>query len=306
MTLPVMVMVCTSSNLSCPLTAKYSSRISSRSCAVSAEETATSVVCIANSMMSKILRIVSVERGYDPRDFALVAFGGAGPMHACALAEELEINNILVPPNPGMFSALGLLTADLFHDYSRPVLSDVGSIDSTGIEGLFKEMEEEGRKVLESESIPETHHRYQRTLDMRYRGQGFELNIETEIPFIQSSINKALVDFCRKHKEIYGYAEEEEPIEVINAKLRVIGLLDSPILSTRKMSKKATSRERRRIFFETDNEWHRVDIYDREGIGSGAIGPAVIEQYDSTTVVYPDWSFKPDRYGNLILGRLVE
>ena len=270
-----------------------------------AEETAMSVILIANSMMSKILRIVSVERGYDPRDFGLVAFGGAGPMHACALAEELEINNILVPPNPGMFSALGLLTADLFHDYSRPVLSDVGSIDPEGVEELFMGMEEEGRKVLESEGISGDHHRYQRTLDMRYRGQGFELNIETETPFTLTSINKALVDFHGKHTEIYGYAEEKEPVEVVNAKLRVIGLLDSPRLPSREVSGSALPRERRRVFFEDDNEWHKVDVFDRDNIGSGSIGPAIIEQYDSTTVVYPGWSFKPDNYGNLNLRRVA-
>jgi N-methylhydantoinase A len=272
----------------------------------SAEETAMSVVRIANSMMSKILRIVSVERGYDPRDFALVAFGGAGPMHACALAEELEINNILVPPNPGMFSALGLLTADLFHDYSRPVLSGVDSIDPDSVEELFKGMEKEGREVLESEDIPENHHRYQRTLDMRYRGQGFELNIETETPFTLSSIKNAVRDFHEKHTEVYGYAEEKEPVEVVNAKLRVIGILDSPKLPTRDASGGAESRENRKVFFETDNEWYTVGVYDRATIGSGSTGPAIIEQYDSTTVVYPGWRFKPDSYGNLILGRLNE
>ena len=272
----------------------------------SAEETAMSVVRIANSMMSKILRIVSVERGYDPRDFALVAFGGAGPMHACALAEELEINNILVPPNPGMFSALGLLTADLFHDFSRPVLSGVDSIDPDNIEQLFSGMEKEGKEVLESEDIPESHHRYQRTLDMRYRGQGFELNIETETPFTLSSIKKAVVDFHGKHTEIYGYAEEKEPVEVVNAKLRVIGLLDSPKLPEQDTFGGAEPRERRKVFFETDNELHTVEVYDRASIGSGATGPAVIEQYDSTTVIYPGWRFKPDRYGNLILRRMTE
>lgn len=267
------------------------------------DEAAVSVIRIANSMMSKILRIVSVERGYDPRDFALVAFGGAGPMHVCALAEELEIDHVLVPPNPGMFSALGLLTADLFHDYSRPVLSDVMDVDADKVETLYKEMLEEGRATLDSEDVPRTHQRYKRTLDMRYRGQGFELNIETEAPFTLESISKAVIDFHEKHTEVYGYAEEDEPVEVVNAKLRVIGLLESPRLKTVELSGVSEPLETRQVYFETNDSWHDVEVYDRDSLGAEAVGPAIIEQYDSTTVIYPGWSFKPDKLGNLILRR---
>lgn len=270
---------------------------------VDSVEAAVSVIRIANSMMSKILRIVSVERGYDPRGFALVAFGGAGPMHACALAEELEITNILVPPNPGMFSALGLLTADLFHDYSRPVLSDVESIDAHRVEDLFNEMEAEGRATLDSEGVPSSHQRIQRTLDMRYRGQGFELNIETMKPFTSDSVKEAIDGFHRKHTEIYGYAEENEPIEVVNVKLRVIGLLDSPQLKKREPIGESKPRETRKVYYETDSGWRETGVYERSGLGSEIMGPAVIEQYDSTTVIYPGWSCKPDVFGNLILRR---
>jgi N-methylhydantoinase A len=267
------------------------------------EPAAVSVIRIANSMMSKILRIVSVERGYDPRDFALVAFGGAGPMHVCALAEELEIERVLVPPNPGMFSALGLLTADLFHDYSRPVLSDVTEVDAEYVEALFKEMLEEGKSTLDSEEVSRDHQSYKRTLDMRYRGQGFELNIETEALFTLESISKAVKDFHAKHTEVYGYAEEDEPIEVVNAKLRGIGLLESPRLKTSELSGFTEPRETRQVFFETDESWHDVGVYDRSSLGAEVVGPAIIEQYDSTTVIYPGWRFKPDNLGNLILRR---
>jgi N-methylhydantoinase A len=253
--------------------------------------------------MSKILRIVSVERGYDPRDFALVAFGGAGPMHVCALAEELEIDSVLVPPNPGMFSALGLLTADLFHDYSRPVLSDVAEVDVDSIEALFNEMLDEGRATLNSEDVPRSRQSYKRTLDMRYRGQGFELKIETETPFTRDSIRKAVKDFHLKHTEVYGYAEEDEPVEVVNAKLRVIGLLESPQLKTGELSGVAEPRDTRQVYFETDDSWQDVDVFNRSSLGAEATGPAIIEQYDSTTVIYPGWSFKPDMLGNLILRR---
>ena len=112
------------------------------------EMTAASVVRVADSIMSQILMMVSVERGYDPRRFTLVAFGGAGPMHACSLAEGLEIEEIVVPPNPGMFSALGLLTADLFHDLSRALLTRVERADGGEVETLFEEMEGEGKGAL--------------------------------------------------------------------------------------------------------------------------------------------------------------
>ena len=157
---------------------------------VSPEEAAVSVVRIANSMMSKILRIVSVERGYDPRGFTLAAFGGAGPMHACALAEELGIGHIIVPPSPGMFSALGLLTADLFHDYSRPVIRDAEDADPAELEKLYGEMEIEGVATLSQEGIPERRRSFRRTLDIRYRGQGYELNVETRKPVTHSSLSE--------------------------------------------------------------------------------------------------------------------
>jgi N-methylhydantoinase A len=273
---------------------------------ISSTEAAVSVIRIANSMMSKILRIVSVERGYDPRDFSLVAFGGAGPMHVCALAEELEINQIVIPPNPGMFSAMGLLTADLFHDYSRPVLSEASMIDVSMVAEHFTEMEREGKKTLENEGVSLDRHRFKRTLDMRYKGQGFELNIDTSTPFNENSAQLAVKNFHTKHTEVYGYAEEKEPIEIVNAKLRVIGLLDSPQLIAKKIVGESEPRETRRVYFETINDWSEVGVYDRNGLNSKVMGPAVIEQYDSTSVIYPGWSFKPDAYGNLLLRRTVK
>jgi N-methylhydantoinase A len=164
-------------------------------------------------------------------------------------------------------------------------------------------MEAEGREILESEGVIKSKHRYQRTLDMRYLGQGFELNIETEIQFDESKIKNAMKDFHDKHEEIYGYSEEGESIEIVNAKLRAIGLLDSPKLKPRVKVQENTSREERRVFFENYNDWFNVKIFDRNDIGFMDAGPAIIEQYDSTIVVYPDWIFMPDDLGNLILRR---
>ncbi len=264
-------------------------------------EAAVSIIRIANSMMSKILRIVSVERGYDPRDFSLVAFGGAGPMHVCALAEELEINRIILPPNPGMFSALGLLTADLFHDYSSPVLSLSGDVDPSDVEEMYQRMEETGHATLELEGVPEDKRRFQRTFDLRYMGQGFELNVETEKPFTSSGIGDALKKFHAKHKEVYGYMDESEPVEFVNAKLRVIGLLDTPKLVEEANRNRSEATGSRKVFFESAVDWVDTSVYDRKGLGKKIDGPAIVEQYDSTTVVYPGWSLEQDGFGIMTL-----
>ncbi len=270
---------------------------------IDAFDAAVSVIRIANSMMGKILRIVSVERGYDPRDFSLVAFGGAGPMHVCALAEELEINRVLLPRNPGMFSALGLLTADLFHDYSNPVLSGTDDVDPDVVEELFSGMEERGRSTLELEGVPEAMHRFLRTLDMRYKGQGFELNVETRGRFTGKSVIDALIGFHEKHMEVYGYMDEGEPVEVVNAKLRAIGLLETPGLVDSDKDGQSEPRETRNVYFESLGDWSDTGVYDRDGLGKEVEGPAIVEQYDSTTVVYPGWIMRQDGKGIMTLKR---
>ena len=270
---------------------------------VSAHEAAVSVVRIANSMMSKILRIVSVERGYDPRGFSLVAFGGAGPMHVCALAEELEIGRVLVPPNPGMFSALGLLAADLFHDYSSPLLQPTGDVDPVRLEESFREMEAQGDATLNEEGVLPGRRSFSRSLDMRYRGQGYELNVATGSPATSASILGSVEVFHAKHRDVYGYAADEESVEVVNARLRVVGLMDKPKLVGRMVACEAEAYPRR-VYFEALGDWVDAEVVHRDALASRGEGPAVVEQYDSTTVVYPGWSYEPDGLGNLVLRRL--
>jgi N-methylhydantoinase A len=272
---------------------------------VSAHEAAVSVVRIANSMMSKILRIVSVERGYDPRGFSMVAFGGAGPMHVCALAEELEIGLVLVPPNPGMFSALGLLTADLFHDYSHPMLVPVEDVDPESLESSFRDLETRGDATLSEEGVAAERRSFTRSLDIRYRGQGFELNVATASPVTGESIRGSVKAFHAKHREVYGYSAEDEPVEVVNAKLRVIGRLDKPQL-TEDGAAEEREPSTRKVYFEKMGGWVDADVIQRGSLTGKAEGPAIIEQYDSTTVVYPGWSYEPDRLGNLVLRRLAQ
>ena len=269
------------------------------------DEAAAGVVRIANSMMSKILRIVSVERGFDPRGFALVAFGGAGPMHACALAEELEMGEIVIPPNPGMFSALGLLTADLFHDYSKAMVRRVSEVEASEVESLFEAMEATGRKTLLEEGVDPGAMSFRRQLDLRYLGQSYELSVDIPNGTQTDVLQKGIDAFHKRHREIYGYGAEEEPVELVNVRVRAIGEIQKPRLREWAPTGDTPPSERC-VYFEAPDSWLDTPIYSRGSLAQGTIidGPAIIEQYDSTTVVYPGWRGDVDRYGVLSLRRV--
>ena len=269
------------------------------------EEAAAGVVRIANSMMSKILRIVSVERGFDPRGFALVAFGGAGPMHACALADELEMGEIVVPPNPGMFSALGLLTADLFHDYSKAMVRRVSEVEASEVESLFEAMEATGRETLLDEGVDPGVMSFRRQLDLRYLGQSYELSVDIPNGSQTDVLQKGVDAFHKRHREIYGYGAEEEPVELVNVRVRAIGEIHKPRLREWAPTGDTPPSERG-VYFEAPDSWLDTPIYGRGSLAQGSIidGPAIIEQYDSTTVVYPGWRADVDRYGVLSLRRV--
>ena len=268
-----------------------------------AEETAVSIIRIANSMMGKILRIVSVERGYDPRGFTLVAFGGAGPMHVCPLAEELEVNKIIIPPNPGMFSALGLLTADLFHDYIRPVVKRVSTVDPLEVETAFHEMETEGKITLSAEAVPRVGMSFLRQVDLRYMGQAYELSIRAPSSVDSESLAATVIAFHRRHAEAYGYSAESEPVELVSLRLRAVGAIPKPVLKKgRKRNVQISGK--RKVYFETEGGWVNTPVIQRgEAWVSTVDGPVIVEQYDATTVVYPGWLVETDELGNLVLRR---
>ena len=271
---------------------------------INVEEAAVSVVRIANSMMAKILKIVSVERGFDPRNFALVAFGGAGPMHACALSEELQIGRVIVPQSPGLFSAIGLLTADLSHDYVKAIIKQIEAVNIEDLEQSFMEMESEGSRTLVREGIDAERMRFIRQLDLRYLGQAYELTVQAMEPFDGRAFQAAIAAFHKKHRDTYGYSAENEKVEVVNARLRAIGEIPKPHLKeTNRKVGDLIPKSSRSVFFEGADSWLESPIYDRGSLCSGSQlgGPAVVEQYDSTVVIYPDWHASVDRFGNLLL-----
>ena len=256
----------------------------------SIEQFAAGVLLLAETAMEKAVRVISIERGYDPREFTLVSFGGAGPLHACAMAHSLRIPQVMVPRMPGALSALGILMADTVRDYSRTVM-----LRSTGGELLahLAELEERGKRELAAEGMVG---KSSRSVDIRYVGQGYELNIPESSQLLQ--------DFHATHQRRYGYSNADKPIEVVNVRVRLtVGNppIELPSSSSRNGDGSQAVLKHRDIYF--DGAWRDSKVYDRERLLSGDrfAGPALITEYSSTTVLPPGCIASVDAYGNMII-----
>ena len=270
-------------------------------------EAASGIIKITNSAMAKILRIVSVERGHDPRDFVLMCFGGAGPMHGCALAEELNNTKIVIPHNPGLFSAYGLLAADFKNNLVKAIMKLMDEVEVKKVETAFEKLESKGTKLLEMQRVQKVNMRFIRQMDLRYFGQSYELEIPTSKPFNEKILDQTVDMFHKRHLAVYGYAVKDEPVELVNVRLIAVGLVQKPKLVEKplhgeKPLKGAVIAERK-VFFEQVNDFIQTPIYRREKLKAGNMidGPAVIEQYDATTVAYPNWTALVDTFGNIVL-----
>jgi len=254
-----------------------------------AEEAALGIVRVANAEMVRALRVISVERGLDPREFALLAFGGAGGMHACALAEDLGMGTVLFPRAGGVLSALGLAISDLRRDYVRPYLVPLDGLDAQEFGARYEEMEAAAEKDLDG---PEHHRR----ADLRYRGQSFELTVDADAP------EKLGPRFHAAHEGRYGYRMEDEPVELVNLRLVATVPVEKPKLDEPEPSGGAEAGRRDANF---DGEWREVPVLDREEMGRGSEveGPAIVEFREATCVVRPGWRGAVDGVGNLVLER---
>lgn len=254
---------------------------------LAAEDVALGVVRVANAEMTRALRIISVERGLDPRDFALLAFGGAGGMHACALAEELGMQTVLVPRAGGVLSALGLAISDVRRDYVSPYLSPLDEADAGEVEKKFARMQSMAERELDDPG-------HTRRADLRYRGQSFELTVEAD------SLEKLEDRFHAAHERRYGYRMEEEAVELVNLRLISTVPVEKPELDEPEPTDEATAGVREANF---DGEWMEVPVLDRDKMGQGSevAGPAIVEFRESTCVVRPGWSGKVDAIGTLVL-----
>ena len=267
------------------------------------EVLAEGVIRITVARMTSAIREISIQRGHDPRDFTLIAFGGAGPMHALALAEEIGIPRVLVPRHPGNFSALGLLASDIKHDDVR---TRVGPLRERAplLADLFAEMEGAARRQLEHEGFAPDGQRMVRSLDLRYRGQAFEL----AVPVGGGAVALDAIEdaFHRQHLGAYGHANREAMIELVNARLTAYGVVPKPAAEryrSETASLDAALRERRPVWF--GGTPHECPVWERERLPERAPlrGPAIVEEFGATTVVLPGWRGAVDEHGNLRLER---
>ena len=266
-----------------------------------APQLAADIVAVSNATMEKALRVISVERGDDPRDFALVCFGGGGGLHAADLARALRLPKVVVPRNPGAFSALGILLSDIVRDSVRSVFLPVPS--DGGLAGLwlalekrFAGMERAARTELQREGFPSQSARAERRLDLRYAGQSYELSVPFRRDFGRL--------FDRQHMRAYGYSHAGRRIEIVNLRLRLVIRTPKPRLHAHRMRVAAPVKMKSKpVWF--DGRFCATPVYDRERLAAGARlrGPAVIVEYSSTTVVPPHFRCEVDKYLNLVLTR---
>ncbi len=254
------------------------------------EEFAAGIVRLSEAAMEKAIRVISVERGHDPREFTLVSFGGAGPLHACALARALKIPRVLVPQMPGALSALGILISDVVKDYSRTVM--LGP-DAAPLEQHFRELQRRGEEEMRAEGLRATALRY---ADVRYAGQGFELSV----PFTRDFVKR----FHQAHRRRYGYADEKRRVEVVNVRVRMVASSERvpfPKKQLRRGNGKQAVVKQRRVVFE--GRAAKAPVYQRAALRPGDLlaGPAIIAEYSATTVLPPGCRARVDERENVVV-----
>jgi N-methylhydantoinase A len=267
-------------------------------------EAAEGILTIANSNMARAIRSRTIEKGHDPREFALVAFGGAGPLHAAEVADSLEIPEVLVPPFPGITSAGGLLTSDLKYDQMRTVFQLQGSVDVERLNGELDELESDLRARLGRDGVADGDIRVVRALDCRYVGQGYELRVTlADGPFSEDALESFHVLHEREYGSAYG-----DPIEIVNARVTAIGTrptLDELPVASGSLDEALLGESE--SLFRVDGRLQALPtrFFDRAllPLGESLTGPAVVFHLDTTTVVPPGWTARADVSGNLILTR---
>ncbi|MCA0457174.1 MAG: hydantoinase/oxoprolinase family protein [Chloroflexi bacterium] len=266
---------------------------------LSSEAAAAGIIDIANVSIDRAVRRVSVARGYDPRHFTLMAFGGAGPLHACEVAERLQIPRVLIPRYPGVLCAFGLLVADVALDYSRSVLGVYNKASLSQMHTLLAEMITQAKTELTHEGIAEDDMIFRPTVDMRYQGQAYELSIP--LLNVEQEPSSLADDFHAAHERTYGHALRGRAVEVVNLRLQAIGVVEKPVLIPETASDETA--DRALIGHKSSANGETMALYERDLLPIGAIfdGPALAFQFDSTVYVARGWRARVDGYRNLIL-----
>jgi N-methylhydantoinase A len=272
------------------------------------EEAAAGIVAIANANMRAAIRTITVQKGLDPRDFALVAFGGAGPMHACAVARETGIPWVVVPPHPGITSAVGLLMSDIRHPMAAPFITPAATADLGAAEARFAELRGEAERKLLEDGVPPEAITFRRSVDMRYQGQAYELTIDCGEPLDggpseegATPLARLVARFHERHERVYGHHADDEPTQFVN--LRVEGIGAVPRGAWREFVAPGDDRRRARRVFTGGGGWTTTPVLDRGRLGQDEVyrGPLVVEQLDTTVWIPPGDSARVDAHGNLVV-----
>ncbi|MGE5703348.1 MAG: hydantoinase/oxoprolinase family protein [Clostridia bacterium] len=270
---------------------------------LSTEEAANSILKVANANMCDALRLISIRRGYDPRDFALVVFGGAGALHGAYLAKEMEIPTVIVPPFPGITSAMGCLLVDVRHDISKTYLVNAADVTAENLDQEFAAMEQEAAALLASEGIAEENMKLIRYLDMRYSGQWRSLEVAMSRPI--QSLDDALDRFHQEHQREFAFSNREQSVEIYGLRVEAVGMVPKPALPRYEPQGSFADAlvEHRDVYFEEAGGYTSTPVYNRELIPvlTDFAGPAIVEQLDSTTVIPPGFDVHVDEYKNMIL-----
>jgi N-methylhydantoinase A len=262
---------------------------------------AQGIIAVANAVMEKAIRVISVERGHDPRDYTLIAFGGAGGLHACDLAEALEMRGVLIPVFPGGLSALGILQANVVKEVAQTVLLPADEIlqESQRLKTILKRLEGQAHRVLGTEGFPRDKMRLDHTLDMRYLGQAYELNIS-----LGTKDRDVIAAFHRAHEMRYDYHHENKQVEIVNVRCRATGITDKPPsqkIAPRSRAQPLLPEKTMELMF--CDRTRKTTLYRRDNLRAGDIfsGPAIVAEYSATTLIPPDWKARVDNYGQLLL-----
>lgn len=269
------------------------------------EEAAAGIIRIANANMERALRVSSAEKGFDPRDITLLAFGGAGPMHAAALASAVGIPEVLVPERPGVFSAVGLVMSDIRHDFGQTRVLRGEEISGENLNPLYSDLNQEAHDALERDGVAEDNRDLQRSADLRYVGQAYEVNVTVPHGSLDDkSAGQIIQNFHDLHQQLYAHHHPDKPVEFVSGRVAAIGLMSAPKLQRGTSSGSgAGPKESRPVYFDEAGDYVDTAVYDREElpVGSQFDGPAIVEQTDTTTVIHPDQRARVDELGNLII-----
>lgn len=265
------------------------------------EEEASAIIEVANANMSDAVRLISVRRGYDPRDFALVAFGGAGPLHGAYLAKDLNIPKVIIPTHPGVAAAMGCLLVDVRHDISKTYVKKLDEVSVEELTNQFSELREEARELLEEEGIAENTMSLTNYIDLRYKGQWRSLAVLVSDQI--TSLDAILEAFHQEHEREFAFSNMEQAVEIFGLRVTAIGTVPKPNFPqyVPEGSLEAAFKETRPVYFE--GKFTETNVYNRDKIPvyTQFTGPAIIDQLDTTTVIPPGFTAEVDAYKNIII-----